>query len=152
MTVKTFDELKNNLQKNGQILALDIGTKRIGVAISDDTQTLSSPKTIIKRFGNSKDFVKIQKIVQEYKIIAIIIGLPLNMDDSFSKMSYFTTDFANNLDYFFEQKIPITLFDERLTSFAAQDINCSKISKKQKHVDDIAASIILESFLVEKNL
>ena len=137
------------LQIKGRILALDLGTKRIGVAISDDTQTFASPKTIVNRQSNEKDFTKIKEIIDESKIVAIVIGLPLNMDQSSSKMSKFSEDFARNLDDFLQKKLPIILLDERLTSFAAQEINNSEFSRKQKHLDDIAASIILEEFLNE---
>lgn len=149
--IKDIQNLNQYLPQQGQILALDIGTKRIGVAISDDTQTFSSPKTIITRHSNDSDFAKISKIINQYKISAIVIGLPLNMDGTESDMSKFVEKFAKNMQQYLAQELPIFLFDERLTSFAAQDINNSKLSKKQKYYDDIAASIILESFLKEKD-
>jgi putative Holliday junction resolvase len=152
MIIYSVIHIKKFLKDKGRILALDVGTKRIGIAISDDTRSFSSPKAIIKRHSNKIDFDKIKKIINEHNIIILVIGLPLNMDGSCSLMSKFIKNFAYNLDQFLQNKIPITLFDERLSSFAAQENNLSKLSRKKDYDDDIAASIILEEFLVEINL
>ncbi len=128
-------------------MALDVGSKRIGIATSDETRTIATPKLVLTRQSNEKDFVKISEIILENKIVAIVVGMPLNMDGSKSHMSEFVEKFSKNLDEFLEKRIPIFYFDERLTSFEARRINASGLSRKKEHCDDIAAALILEDFL-----
>lgn len=139
-----------SLPSKGKVMSIDVGTKRIGVASCDETRSISSPKFIINRQSNLKDFEVIKKFAYENSISAIVVGLPFTMDGGESEMSKFARNFAKNLENFLENKIPIFLFDERLTSFEAREFNASKLSRKNKNkkfCDDIAASIILESFL-----
>lgn len=143
MIYKNKEELIQALPQKGRILALDIGTKRIGLALCDDERFLASPKLIINRKSNLKDFAQIQNFYQENNACAIIIGLPLNMDESESSMSQFARNFGQNLNDFLENNTPILFFDERLSSNAALDFK----TKKKKHIDDIAASFILQHFL-----
>ena len=146
MIYKTKEELIQALPQKGRILALDIGTKRIGLALCDDDRFIASPKLIIDRKSNLKDFEKIQKFYQENNALAMIIGLPLNMDDSESDMSKFVRNFGKNFDDFLNQKTPILFFDERLSSSSALEFK----TKKKKFIDDIAASLILQHFLDEQ--
>lgn len=135
--------LQKNTQINSQILALDIGTKRIGVAISDDKQIFSLPKEIITRQSNKKDFAKIAQIISNYNISIIVIGLPLNIDKTQSAMSQFVEKFSQNLNQFLSNNIIIILHDERLTTHSAKQYN-----NKHQYCDDIAASLILEDFMI----
>ena len=146
---KTF---LDSLPKNSRLIALDVGTKRIGVAICDDSKLIATPKLIINCQGNERDFTKIAEIIKESSIAAIVVGLPINMDESASAMSEFVRKFVKNLDQFLENKLVIFLFDERLSSFEAREIRNSSLSnkksrKKNKFYDDVAASLILEHFL-----
>ena len=148
MTIYNTKNLLNQvLPAAGRIMALDVGQKRIGIAITDESRFLSSPKDILTRRSNERDFEKIADFIKTHKILAIIIGLPLNMDDSESEMSKFVRKFSENLDNFLKKEIPMMFYDERLTSFEARQISKSSISRKKKHCDDIAASLILEGFL-----
>ena len=140
-------ELNQVLPKLGRIMALDIGTKRIGIAICDETRFIATPKLVINRHSNIKDFAAINNFMIENQIVAIVIGLPINMDGTQSDMSKFVTNFSQNFDNFLNQKFPILLFDERLTSFEARQIASSSLSRKKEFCDDIAASLILEGFL-----
>lgn len=136
-----------------KLIGLDIGTKRIGIAICDETHTIASPRLIINRQSNEKDFNKISEIIEENKIGGIVIGLPLNMDGSESEMSQFIRKFAENFEEFLEKNhpkknLPIELYDERLSSSEARDFQSSELSRKRnKFYDDIAASVILQSFI-----
>ena len=147
-----FEDIKSfsqNLEFKGRIIGLDVGTKTIGVAICDDTQTISTPKLTISRKSNQKDFLILKNLIEENNIKAIIVGLPFNMDGSESDMSKFVRKFTDNLDQFL-QNVKITFFDERLTSFAAEDIISEvkiKNNKNKKLVDQIAASLILQGAL-----
>jgi len=132
----------------GRIIGIDVGTKRIGIAICDSTRFIASPKMVLSRQGNKADFAKIAQIISENEIVAIVVGFPTHMDGSDDEMTEFVRRFAANLDEFLEKKFPIFLFEERLTSFEARQINASELSrKKNKFVDDIAASLILQHFL-----
>lgn len=141
-------QLNQAIPSLGRIMALDVGSKRIGIATCDETRTITNPRLVLSRQSNLKDFAKIKDFIAENKIIAIIIGLPLNMDGSPSEISKFVENFTQNLDDFLEKELPILLFDERLTSFAAREIEASALSRKKEFYDDIAASVILESFLL----
>ena len=132
-------------------MAIDVGSKRIGIAKSDETRIIASPKLIINRLSNAKDFTKIFQLIAEYQISALVVGYPVNMDGSAIEISKFAQNFAENLNEFLENKFPIFLFEERLSSFEARTLGYNKISRnhKSKFVDDIAASIILQHFLDE---
>jgi len=163
MTITEFKNFKTKIvgKKStnlGRIIALDVGTKRIGVAICDDSQTISTPKTIINRQSNQKDFIAILQILQDTNAIAIVIGLPINLDESNSAMSEFVKRFAQNLEQFLhdnfenstiKNKIDILLFDERYSSYTARSINNHNLKKgkQKKFLDDVASSLILEHFL-----
>lgn len=146
-----FNQLENTNQvipQSGRLLAIDVGTKRIGIALSDQSRLIATPKNIINRQSNQKDFEKIKKLIEEYQAIGIVIGIPVNMDGSPCFMTNFSIQFSENLDEFLEKKLPIFFSDERLSSFEARELNNSSLSRKRdKHCDDIAASIILQGFL-----
>lgn len=150
MIFTEISDFKKFLPNSGRILALDVGTKRIGIAICDDTQNISTPKLIINRQSNQKDFAIIASIIQENHVVAVVIGLPLKMDGGKSEMSEFISRFAKGFDFFLESspqtEIPIMLFDERLSSFEARNI-IRKSSSKRKFYDDISASLVLEHLL-----
>ena len=158
MIYNNLKELNQQLPNKGRLMSLDIGTKTIGVAICDGNWLIANPKLTIARFGGKKDFLAIIKIIKENQIVAIIIGLPLNMDGSVSKMSEFVRKFANNLDDFLSTnqiENKIAFFDERLSSFEAEEImQDSKVrnNKRKQLIDQIAASVILQGALDEMNL
>ncbi len=137
----------------GKIMALDLGTKRIGVADCDQSQTLTTPRIIISRSSNKKDFEDLLNYIKQNHITAIIIGFPTHMDGTEIKMTKFVKTFAENFLLYLNEhhlNLPIIFHDERLSSFEAEEIAKDiKTRKKQKHHDDIAASIILESFLLK---
>jgi putative Holliday junction resolvase len=145
-------QLNQDLPQKGRLMAIDVGTKRIGLALSDESRFIATPKLILNRQSNQKDFAKIQEFISENKVAAIVIGLPLTMEGKTQPMSEFAEKFAENLDEFLEKKLPIFLFEERLSSFEAREAHHSELSrKKNKFVDDIAASFILQHFLDQTN-
>lgn len=136
-------------KQEGRLLALDVGTKRIGVAISDISRFISNPKLIINRKNNQEDFAKIKELLTENKVIALVLGLPINMDGSDNEMTNFVKKFAADLDKFLED-FKILFFDERLTTHSAKQIGVEPINKKKsskRYFDDIAASLILQDVL-----
>lgn len=128
----------------GRLLALDVGTKRIGIATCDSTRLIATPRMILDRRNNVDDFTKIKQFAEENEIVGIVVGFPIGYEETCKIIQ----EFADGLFDFLEREIPITLFDESLSSFEAKEIHSSKLSrKKNKFVDDIAAAVILEHFL-----
>ena len=130
-------------------LAIDYGTRHIGLAVCDRTETIASPLAVIE--GQKALFEKIAAIVETENIEAVVLGLPLNMDDSQGPQAKLVLQFAEQLKKLIE--IPIHLQDERLSSFAAEQRMASDgfKRKKKKRLDAIAAMEILETFLEQKN-
>ena len=131
-------------------LGIDLGSKTVGLAMSDLTGTIASTfKTI---FFNNEDYLstidEIRQIVEEYDIKKIIIGLPKNMNNTIGERAIITTNYAKLLEE--HLNIPIIMFDERLTSVISNSIlieaDMSR-KKRKKKVDGVAAQIILQDYL-----
>lgn len=148
-----FEKLEDFIKKveRGRLIALDVGTKTIGLAITDDTQSIITPVETISRKGNKKDIPILLNIFREKKVKGIIVGLPLSFDDKETECSSFIRRFTDNLSLATE--LPIFFQDEKLSSFEAEDLMLDKVgfNNTKKVVDKIAASYILESFLNNKN-
>ena len=136
-------------------LGIDLGSKTVGLAMSDATLTIaSSYKTIFfKDEDYSSTISEIIEIVKDYNITKIILGLPKNMNNTLGERALITTKYKELLEE--KINIPIILFDERLTSVISNSILIeADISRKKrkKKVDNIAAQIILQDYLnKEKN-
>jgi len=130
-------------------LAIDYGDKHTGLAICDPAETIASPLTVI---DGQKDLLdKIARIATAENVEAIVLGMPLNMDDSTGYRAKVVLKFAEKLKN--RLPIPVHFQDERLTTFAAeQKIAAADFSrkKKKKRLDAVAAAQILEAFLEQK--
>ena len=132
----------------GPILALDLGTKTIGVAVSDYTRTIATPVSTIKRKKFSHDLEEIFSLNSRYTFQGIVIGLPINMNGSEGPRCQSTRSFATKLAT--ATKLPICLWDERLSTVAAERILIeSDISRKSRSrvIDKLAACYILQGLL-----
>ena len=131
-------------------LAIDHGTKRTGLAICDPDETIVSPLAVIE--GEQGLIEMIARTVASEHVEAIVLGLPLNMDDSAGPQAKLVFKFAEQLEKVLD--IPVHFQDERLSTFGAEDklaaMEFTK-KKKKKHLDAIAAAEILETFLEDKN-
>lgn len=128
-------------------LAIDYGLKRIGLAICDPSEIISSPLTVIK--NSDKLIDEIAKIIDSESVEALVIGLPLNMDGSVGPQAEITQKFAQQLEKAVD--IPIHFQDERLSTFEAeQKLNAADIKKTKAPIDAIAAAQFLEDFLQQK--
>jgi putative pre-16S rRNA nuclease len=131
-----------------RILALDHGSKRIGVAVSDETKTIAQPLEYIPAEPFADFLARLKKILAEKEIDLIILGLPRNMDGSYGLAAQKVQTFAAALKTAIT--IPIKLWDERLTSSQANKIliqgNVRRDKRKEK-VDKMAAAILLQSYL-----
>ncbi len=130
-------------------LAIDYGTKRTGLAICDESETFVSPlKTISTSDGLCE---KIIEIIKEEQATEIVVGLPINMDGTAGGQAKITMEFAKNLEKIAD--VPVSLYDERLSSFAAgEKLAPAEYTNKgkKKRIDAVAAACILEAFLVQK--
>ena len=132
-----------------QYLGLDLGTQSLGISISDKTNTLVSPLTLIKFPALQYDIAvqELIKIIKENNIAAVVLGLPKNMDNSLGFAAERSLNFKDMLE---QLGIIVYLEDERLTSVEAQNImKASGVKKinKQGKTDVLAAVLILESYL-----
>jgi putative Holliday junction resolvase len=132
-------------------LAIDYGVKRTGLAICDAAETIASPLTVIH--GQIDLLKRITDIVRDEKVEAIVLGLPLNMDDSQGPQAKLVFKFADQLKDCID--IPVHFQDERLSTFSAEEKLAAADftrGKKKKRLDAVAAAQILESFLEKKSL
>ncbi len=131
-------------------LGLDIGDKRIGVALSDPQGILASPFTIINRKDERLDIEAITDIISQQQVKQIIIGLPRSMDGSIGKQAEKVKTFVQKLCGHTE--VPVQFRDERLTTVSAkrlmQAVNTQKTREKARY-DAIAAALILQGYLDE---
>jgi len=134
--------------KAGRIFALDIGTKRVGVAVCDELRITVRPVTTIERKSWKKLLSQVKQFVAEYDATALVLGLPYNFDGSESEMSAEARRLAGN--FALSLKIPVFLQDERVTSYEAKARLWRRgLSEREaeKEKDAEAAAIILEDFL-----
>ncbi len=131
-----------------RFLGLDLGTKTLGVAISDALGLISTPLKVI-RFNDSKETIKpLEEIISYYQVNSIILGLPKNMDGSCGFASERSLKYKELLEENFS--LPVILVDERLSTMEAENIllNEDLSRKKRKNkIDGVAASIILDTYL-----
>lgn len=131
-----------------RILALDIGNKRIGAAVSDELGMFAHPLYTIHRKGIQRDLDEIVRIIDEKGIEKLVVGLPKNMDGSLGFQSERTIKFVNSL--LRVKEIEVVYWDERLSTQEAKEImlaNNIKQENKKNIIDTIAAVVILEDYL-----
>jgi putative Holliday junction resolvase len=130
-------------------MGIDLGTKRIGIAISDFSGTIASPHSVIQR-GKSKrlDHQRIRDIVVEEEVEVVIVGLPLAMSGAHTAAAKAATAEARVLATVLS--VPVEMFDERLTTVAADRVLREaqiSASARRQYVDKVAAAILLQSWL-----
>lgn len=134
-------------------MGLDYGTVRIGIALSDLTQTIASGYETYECKSYKQDVAYINKIVSEYGVRKIVFGLPLNMDGSESNQTLKTKEFANVLKNSLGSEVEIIFSDERMTSLIAERMLLSAdVSRKKRKmvIDKVSATIILQDYLDNK--
>lgn len=132
----------------GRIMGLDLGTKTIGVAISDGMRYSATPLETIKRTKFTADAIRLDELIAQNAIVAVILGLPLNMDGSEGPRVQSTRAFARSL----AQRItlPIAFWDERLSTSAVTRMMIQADMRRDRRaevVDKLAASYILQGAL-----
>ena len=144
----TIDEFKNNLSSGSRLLGIDLGTKRIGIAISDYNQKIATPLQTLDKSKQGKLIDELENIITEYDIKGIIIGNPINLDGTYGKSSQSAKDIAINISNKID--IPVSLWDERLSTVGAFNLSSEldiNVSKREKDIDKFAAAFILQGAL-----
>jgi putative Holliday junction resolvase len=130
-------------------LALDVGNRRIGVAVSDELGLTAQPVMTLERHRNQRDDLRsLARLARRYGVAGIVVGNPLHISGEMSPQAVKTQAFAAELGEV--SKLPIHLWDERLTSHEAHQILYEAGHARQDHrklVDQVAATLILRSFL-----
>jgi putative Holliday junction resolvase len=138
----------SDLPKTGTLIGLDLGTKTIGIAISDTTQMIASPVETIARNKFKVDAERLLTLIAEYNVVGIVLGLPKNMDGTEGPRCQATRAFAKNMETLTE--VPIVFWDERLSTAAVErtllDADASR-KRRGEVIDKMAASYILQGFL-----
>ena len=143
-----IEEFEKKIGKKSRLLGIDPGKKRIGVAISDENKIIATPYTTIIKTKFSDLLNNLNKIILENDIKGIVIGNPINLDGSPSESSQSAKDLAINLSK--NITIPITMWDERLSSRGAFNISSEldiNSSKKISKLDENSAAFILQGAL-----
>ena len=144
----TIDEFKNKLSSGSRLLGIDLGTKRIGIAISDYNQKIATPLQTLDKSKEGKLIDELESIITENDIKGIIIGNPINMDGTYGKSSQSAKDTAINISNKID--IPVSLWDERLSTVGAFNLSSEldvNVSKREKDIDKFAAAFILQGAL-----
>jgi len=148
MTVMTIEEMAAALQPGQAIAGLDLGTKTIGLAMSDLGRRFATPRPVLKREKFTLDAEALLAFAEKEKVAGFVIGLPMNMDGSAGPRVQATRAFVRNM----EQKtaLPFVYWDERLSTVAAErvllEMDVSR-AKRAERIDSAAASFILQGAL-----
>jgi putative Holliday junction resolvase len=136
------------VEQSGRILAIDYGSRRMGLAVSDPLGITAQGLETLERRNKRSDFARLEKLIREYQVREIVLGNPLRMSGEEGAQSQKVAEFAEELRRRFE--LPVHLWDERLTSAEANRILREaelSIQKRAAAVDRMAATLILQSFL-----
>ena len=141
----TIEEFKKKQLNTSRLIGLDLGSKRIGVAICDENQKIATPLKTIKKSKFEDLINELEDIIKENNIKGIIIGNPINMDGSLGKSSQSVNDVSKAISK--EIDLPISLWDERLSTVGAFKLTENlgiNVTKREKNIDKNAAAFILQ--------
>lgn len=144
----SLEELSGSLPSNSRLLGLDLGTKTIGMALSDVSRTVATPLDTIRRTKFTKDIKILLEHADEHVISAIVIGLPLNLDGSEGPRVQATRAFVRNLGQ--HTDLPIVFWDERLSTVAVERTLLEADTSRKRRaevIDKMAAAYILQGAL-----
>lgn len=148
MAVMEVEDLEAVLTPGQTIAGLDLGTKTIGLAVSDLSRSLASPRPVIKRRKFTLDAIDLLTALKRDQVGAVVIGLPVNMDGSEGPRVQATRAFVRNMTE--KTDLPFVFWDERLSTVAAEraliEMDVSR-KKRAERIDSAAASFILQGAL-----
>jgi putative holliday junction resolvase len=141
----TIDEFKKKQSETHRLIGLDLGSKRIGVSICDEKQSIATPFKTINKTNTIELISRLKEIINEYNIKGIIIGNPLNMNGTSGRSAQSVNDVSNNIDQAID--IDVCLWDERLSTVGAFNLSSQldvNVTKREKKIDQNAAAFILQ--------
>ena len=148
MPICNPSDLPDTLPKRSRLMAFDVGTKTIGIAVSDPGLTLASPIETIRRSTWTRDAQRIADLAQHWGVGGFVVGLALNMDDSEGASAQRCRAFGRNL--LEKLDLPLSFWDERLSTYAAEEEMRAVGVKRRKRaamIDQAAAARILQDLL-----
>jgi len=146
--MNNINNLIDDLNTSQILVGLDLGTKTIGVSVSDAFKIIATPLATIKRKDTKKDLAKLKEVLNDYEIGGFVVGLPISLDNSENKQSRLVRIFNEELISFF--KLPSVFWDERFSSDVIfKELRKSQMSKSKikKKLDQQSASYILQGYL-----
>jgi len=141
----TIEDFKIKHSNKVRFIGLDLGSKRIGVSICDEKQSIATPFKTINKTNTNELIDQLNEIIKENNIGGIIIGNPVNMDGSLGRSAQSVNDVALNISKSID--LPVILWDERLSTVGAFNISSFldiNVSKRVKTIDQNAAAFILQ--------
>ena len=141
----TIEEFKKKQSETCRLIGLDLGSKRIGVSICDERQSIATPFKTINKTNTNELIVELKGLIDEYDIKGIIIGNPINMDGTLGRSAQSVNDVSNNIDKSID--IDVCLWDERLSTVGAFNLSSQlevNVNKREKNIDQNAAAFILQ--------
>ena len=148
MICESIEDFAAALPRTGAIAGLDLGTKTIGVAVSDGLRSVASPLTVIRRQKFTLDAAELLRIVADRGLAGLVLGLPRNMDGPEGARAQSTRAFARNLERL--TPLPLGFWDERLSTVAAERALLEADASRRKRaevIDQVAAAYILQGAL-----
>ena len=134
-------------------MSLDVGTKTIGIAVSDLTGMIANGVETIQRTSKERDYKRLAELIAEYEVDTLVVGYPKNMNGSVGERAQICEAMATELKETFPDLKDVVLWDERLSTVAAQrvmiDADMSR-KKRKKVIDMMAAVVILQNYLDSK--
>ena len=141
----TIEDFKKKQSEPSRLIGLDLGSKRIGVSICDERQSIATPFKTINKTNTNELIAELQDIINEYEIKGIIIGNPINMDGTLGRSAQSVNDVSTNIDKSID--VDVCLWDERLSTVGAFNLSSQldiNVSKREKKIDQNAAAFILQ--------
>ncbi|MCZ2114797.1 MAG: Holliday junction resolvase RuvX [Anaerolineae bacterium] len=135
-------------QTPGRVMALDLGEKRIGIAISDPTRTIASPHLVLNRKSRADDFARYNILIENQAVTLVVVGLPITLGGEEGQRAAWVRDYAEDLGRNID--VPIVYWDESLTTVAATEAlhaQGRRGRKLKERLDAVAAALILQSYL-----
>jgi putative holliday junction resolvase len=134
-----------------RVMALDVGEKTVGVAVSDPLGMIASPRETLRRDGSELD--RLERLVTAEEIGEVVVGLPISLNGTLGPSAERAKEFVKALQL--RVSVPVTTFDERLTTAEAEKVLIAadtRRSKRRQVIDQIAATLILQGFLRAREL
>ena len=141
----TIEDFKIKYSNKVRFIGLDLGSKRIGVSICDERQSIATPFKTINKTNTNELIDQLKVIIEENNIGGIIVGNPVNMDGSLGRSAQSVNDVASNISKSID--LPVILWDERLSTVGAFNLSSLldvNVSKRVKTIDQNAAAFILQ--------